>query len=87
MADPYKQLAAALESRMNRVAAKQVAGVPAELGTMTGAGLKLDSFKYEMPDYLQAEGLQLMPGDRVLALPVAGGSQAVVVCKVVNASG
>lgn len=87
MADPYKQLAAALESRMSKVAAQKMAGVPAELGTMTGAGLKLDAFKYEMPDYLMAEGLVLLPGDRVLALPVAGGSQAVVVCKVVSGNG
>lgn len=55
MADPFKKLAATLESRISGMAAKAVSGVPSELGTFTGSGLKLDSFKYEIPDYLVAE--------------------------------
>ncbi|TNJ65170.1 hypothetical protein FE784_16365 [Paenibacillus hemerocallicola] len=122
--DPYKKLATVLESRMAGHAATAVTGVPAELGTITGSGLKLDSFKHEMTDYLVAEwetklklpafslrgsitgtlsgsgefqfeeteieGAALLfkdglkPGDRVLAVPVAGGSEAVVICKVVR---
>lgn len=122
--DPYKKLATVLESRMAGHAATAVTGVPAELGTITGSGLKLDSFKHELTDYLVAEwetklklpafsvrgsvagtiagsgefefeeteieGAALLfkdglkPGDRVLAVPVAGGSEAVVICKVVR---
>jgi hypothetical protein len=129
--DPYKKLAAVLESRMSGYASAAVSGVPAELGTLTGSGLKLDSFKHEIKDYMIAEwetklslpaftltgtvsGLKdsyggavvgssvfsfeeteiervellfkdgLKPGDRVLAVPVSGGSEAVVLCKVVG---
>jgi hypothetical protein len=121
--DPYKKLAAALESRMAGHASTAVTGIPAEMGTMTASGLKLDSFKHEFKEYLVAdwetklklpafsligtvtgmsgtstfqfeeteiEGVGLMfkeglkPGDRVLAVPVAGGSEAVVICKVVR---
>ncbi|TMV48113.1 hypothetical protein FE783_19365 [Paenibacillus mesophilus] len=121
--DPYKKLAAALESRMAGHASTAVTGIPAEMGTMTASGLKLDSFKHEIKDYLVAdwetklklpafsltgtvtgmpgtstfqfeeteiEGVGLMfkeglkPGDRVLAVPVASGSEAVVICKVVR---
>lgn len=140
MADPYKKLAASLENRLGGIASKAVAGLPSELGTITGSGLKLDSFKYEIPDYLVADwsvkmhypepfalvgtttspvdaegnpqagattsprarfdfeeaeieevrlGLRsaLKPGDRVLAVPVNGGRDAVVICKVVGAGG
>lgn len=129
--DPFNKLAAVLESRMSGHATAAVSGVPAEMGTLTSSGLKLDSFKHEIKDYLVAEwetkltipaftltgavaGLQdgsggavsgsgtfsfeeteidgvgfmfkdgLKPGDRVLAVPVAGGSEAVVLCKVVR---
>lgn len=129
--DPYKKLAAVLEKRMAGHAATVVSGIPSELGTVTASGLKLDSFKHEIQDYLVAawelnmklpafsvsgsvSGLQhsdggqvsgtgtfrfegteiegaelrlkdgLKPGDRVLAVPVSGGSEAVVLCKVVR---
>lgn len=126
--DPYKKLAAALESRMVGHAAATMAGIPSELGTVTGSGLKLDSFKHEIQDYwiadweikmklpaftlsgsvagqsigdtpgktefqfdeAEIEDVKLLlrdglkPGDRVLAIPVAGGSEAVVLCKVVR---
>lgn len=129
--DPYKKLAVALESRMAGHAATAVTGIPSELGTITESGLKLDSFKHEIRDYLVADwkvnlqlpsfsvtgtvsGLKdgntgdvsgtgtfafeetevedagilfksgLKPGDRVLAVPVSGGSEAVVLCKVVR---
>ena len=55
MADPFKKLAATLEMRLNGLAAKAVSGIPSELGTFTGSGLKLDSFKYEIPDFLVAD--------------------------------
>lgn len=129
--DPYKKLATVLERRMAGHVAAVVSGVPAELGTITGSGLKLDGFKHEIQDYLVAdwktklklpsftltgtvtgfrdssggtvsgtgtfafeeaeiEGAGLVfkdglkPGDRVLAIPVAGGTEAVVLCKVVK---
>lgn len=129
--DPYKKLATVLESRMAGHAATAVTGLPAELGTITAGGLKLDAFKHEIKEYLVADwemkltlpafsltgsvsgisdswggalsgsgafqfeeaeiegaGLAfkdgLKPGDRVLAVPVAGGSEAVVLCKVVR---
>lgn len=139
MADPFKKLAATLETRLGSMAAKAVSGLPSELGTITGSGLKLDSFKYEIPDYLVADwsvqlhfpafswvgmmtapvdeegapeagastgqqtrfdmaecqiadvrmnwGAGLKAGDRVLAAPVNGGRDAVVLCKVVKAGG
>lgn len=137
MADPFKSLVATLENRFSGIAARSLSGVPSELGTITEAGLKLDSFKYEIPEYLVADwvaqldipafsmvGTMTSPvdeqghgggtasqrtrfdiaetkiddvrlnwsagiksGDRVLAIPVNGGKDAVVVCKVVSASG
>ena len=139
MADPFKSLVASLESRISGIAAKTISGVPSELGTITGSGLKLDSFKYELPDYLVADWVAeleippfsmvgtmtapvdeegnpqgggapsqrtrfdiaetkiekvrlnwaagMKPGDRVLAVPVNGGKDAVVVCKVVSSGG
>ncbi len=128
-----------LENRISGIAAKSLSGIPSELGTITGSGLKLDSFKYEIPDYLVAEWVTqvqvppfflvgtttspvdengqalggalpspltrfdfaeseieevrlnwltgVKPGDRVLAIPVNGGKDAVVICKVVNSGG
>ncbi|WP_372632977.1 hypothetical protein [Cohnella sp.] len=139
MADPFKSLVATLESRFSGIAAKSLSGVPSELGTITGSGVKLDSFKYEIPDYYVADWVAelelpafsligtmtapvdeegnatgggassqrtcfdfdetkigevrlnwsagIKPGDRVLAVPVNGGKDAVIVCKVVNSNG
>ena len=139
MADPFKSLAATLENRFSGIAAKSLSGVPSELGTITGSGVKLDSFKYEIPDYYVAEWVTelelpafsligtmvapvdeacnpigggtpaqltrfdfnetkigevrlnwsagIKPGDRVLAVPVNGGKDAVIVCKVVSSNG
>ncbi|MFC4302988.1 hypothetical protein [Cohnella boryungensis] len=139
MSDPFKSLVSTLESRFSGIAAKSLSGVPSELGTITGSGVKLDSFKYEIPDYYVAEWMAelelpafsligtmiapvdaagnptgggapsqrtrfdfdetkigevrlnwsagIKPGDRVLAVPVNGGKDAVIVCKVVNSGG
>ncbi len=139
MVDPYKGLVATLENRFSSIAAKSLSGVPSELGTITGSGVKLDSFKYEIPDYYIAEWVAdlefpafslvgttiapvdeagnptgggvppqrtrfdfdetkisevrlnwsagIKPGDRVLAVPVNGGKDAVIVCKVVSSGG
>ncbi|QJD86719.1 hypothetical protein [Cohnella herbarum] len=139
MADPYKSLVSTLEKRFSEIAAKSLSGIPSELGTITVSGLKLDSFKYEIPDYLVANWVAqleypafslvgtmtspvdedgvtiggatpsqrtrfdfqetkvgevrlnwaagLKSGDRVLAVPVNGGKDAVVVCKVVSSGG
>lgn len=139
MPDPFKQLVTSLENRISGIAAKTLSGIPSELGTITGSGLKLDSFKYEIPDYFIAEwettlelpafflvgtmtspvdeegkaqgetspsqrtrfdfmekkidevrlnwASGMKPGDRVLAVPVNGGKDAVVVCKVVSSGG
>lgn len=136
MTNPYKELASVIEQRIAGHTARAVSGAPCELGTITAGGLKLDSFKYEIKDYLVADwqvkahfpafffvgtgtspvdsqgndlpeaattaltrydylarevdGVRLepkpgfMPGDRVLAVPVNGGQDAVVVCKVVS---
>ncbi|SFH21071.1 hypothetical protein SAMN05660649_04257 [Desulfotomaculum arcticum] len=129
--DPFKELVSVLEMRMTGNAAKAVAGVPCELGTITATGIKLDKFKHEIQDYLLADWLVKMylpdfsitgtqsglkdslggavtgtatfefeasiidqvrlelktglkPGDRVLAVPVNGGQDAVIVAKVVS---
>lgn len=128
--DPYKQLAGIIKEQSKKEAKSAVSGVPCELGTITASGLKLDTFKHEMRDFLVAEwrikmhlpafsitgsqsGLKdslngavsgtatfnyqateidgvilelkpdLQPGDRVLAVPVNGGQDAVVIAKVV----
>jgi hypothetical protein len=129
--NPYKTLVSVLDARMSGHAASAVTGLPAELGTMTAGGLKLDSFKHEIADYYVADWLTklhipefslsgtvtglkdgsggnisgqgtftfapaeveevrlefqqgLKPGDRVLAIPVEDGNDAVIVCKVVK---
>ncbi|MCD9020507.1 hypothetical protein [Cohnella silvisoli] len=136
MPDSFKKLVTTLEGRLSGIAAKSISGLPSELGTITASGLKLDSFKYEIPDYLVAEwetklhlpafflvgtmttpvdmdGVPqggaipsqrtrfdfaeaeiedvrlnwqagMKPGDRVLAVPVNGGREVVVLCKVVS---
>lgn len=135
MANPYKKLASVIEQRVAGHAAQAVSGMRCELGTITAGGLKLDSFKWEVRDYLVAdwnvkihlpsfffvgtgtspvdsEGnplpeavtsdltkysfiakevedvqlelkTELIPGDRVMAAPVNGGQDYVVLCKVV----
>ncbi|OCT10994.1 hypothetical protein A8709_04635 [Paenibacillus pectinilyticus] len=128
--NPYKKLASLLDDRMSGHAASAVSGLPAELGTMTAGGLKLDRFKHEIADYYVADwmaklhlpnfaltgtvsGLSsggvpvagqgtfaftesgvedvrmefqhgLKPGDRVLAIPIDDGNDAVILCKVVK---
>lgn len=137
MSDPYKKLASILEMRMAGHASGAVSGLSCELGSMTGEGLKLDSFKSVIKDYLVADWLvkvtfgqpfkflgkstspvdeqgndlpgastsqltrydfqtgeadnvrlelknNLRDGDRVLAVPVNGGREAVIICKVVS---
>lgn len=133
--DPFKQLAGIMAGQAKKAAQSVISGIPCELGTITDSGLKLDSFKHEIPDYLVAEwtakinlppfflvgtqtspvdeqgvdlpgagtsqrtrydlqemeispvGIEikpeLQPGDRVLAIPVNAGQDAVVICKVV----
>ncbi|THF78022.1 hypothetical protein [Cohnella fermenti] len=55
MSDPYRNLVSSLERRFSGIVSQAVSGVGAELGTITGGGLKLDSFKHEIPDYGVAE--------------------------------
>ncbi|MFD1176901.1 hypothetical protein ACFQ3W_11400 [Paenibacillus puldeungensis] len=130
--DPYTALAASLRENAAKKASEALTGVSAELGSITGSGLKLDSFKHEIKDYLVAEfpgtlklpklemtgsvtglkdggggavsgkgsfaydssetekaslTLKYQPGDRVLALPINGGNDAIVICKVVSGNG
>ncbi|WP_276355421.1 hypothetical protein [Cohnella caldifontis] len=139
MPDPFKKFASVLETRLSGMAAKAASGLPSELGTFTGSGLKLDSFPHEIPEFLVADwsaklhfpafsliGMMTSPvdeegnpqggavpgprarfdfeeaeiedvqldwrsglkaGDRVLAVPVNGGQEAVVLCKVVGSGG
>ncbi len=133
--DPYKELAALLDLRIKGQANQALSGIPSELGTMTATGLKLDTFKHEIKDYLLADWLvkvhfpafslvgtatspvdkdgknlpgattsqqtrydflarevqevrlELKPGlkagDRVLAIPVNNGQEAIILAKVV----
>ncbi|AEG61698.1 hypothetical protein [Desulforamulus ruminis] len=133
--DPYKELAALLDLRIQGHTKQSGSGMPGELGTMTATGLKLDTFKHEIKDYLIADWLVkiylpafslvgtatspvkdtgedlpgastsqltrydfskreiddvrlelkpgLKPGDRVLAVPVNNGQEAVIMAKVV----
>lgn len=55
MADPYRKLVSSLEQRFHGLMSQAVSGLGAELGTITGGGLKLDSFKHDIPDYAVAE--------------------------------
>lgn len=55
--NPYKQFASILNDQMAQQANSALSGVPCELGTITGSGLKLDTFKHEMQDYLVADWL------------------------------
>lgn len=125
MNDPYKQLASVLSHQMSRQASMALSGLPAELGTVTANGLKLDSLRDELTDYLVAEfagtlempafsweatvgggtrtrfdfektmipevklnqALGLQPGDRVLAVPVNGGHDVIVLGKAVSRNG
>lgn len=48
---------------------------PAELGTITEAGLQLDNYKHPIPTWWQREGLVLPVGTRVLAVALAGGKE------------
>lgn len=132
--DPYRQIADIVMEQAKKAAGNALSGIPCELGTITASGLKLDTFKHEIPNYLVAEWMarihlpahtmlatetapvdaggsplpgattvhakydfetkeidqvkieikpDLQPGDRVLAIPVNGGQDAVVICKVV----
>lgn len=130
--DPYSALAVSLRENAVKKAAEVLTGVTAELGTVTGTGLKLDSFKHEIKEYLVAEfpgtlklsdltltggvrglkdsgggrvegqgeftfvpsetketvlSLKYQPGDRVLVLPLNGGNDAIVLCRVVSGNG
>ena len=82
--DPFRDLARLIDQRARGHVARSLAGQFCELGTITATGLKLDGFKHEIRDYLKAEGLILSSGDRVLAVPVNGGQDVVIVCKVVS---
>lgn len=53
-----------------------------ELGIITATGLKLDNFKHEVQDYLKADGLVLVAGDRVAVAPI--GDDFLVITKVVE---
>jgi len=55
VADPFRNLVSSLEQRFNGIVSQAVSGLGAELGTITAGGLKLDSFKHEIPDYGVAE--------------------------------
>ncbi len=57
--DGRADLARAIDQRAREVAAAAVRGLPAELGTITASGLKLDGFRHELPGYLVASYLTL----------------------------
>ncbi|MDO3408554.1 hypothetical protein QWJ34_02100 [Saccharibacillus sp. CPCC 101409] len=82
-----------MSSAMKGHTRQMASGLGGVLGTVTASGVKLDDFKHEIQDYLLAElpGMPesggFKPGDRVLAIRVNGGSDIVVLCKVVGADG
>lgn len=86
MSNPFNQLASILENRTAQQTNRAITGLSCALGTMTSTGVKLDDFKHEMQDPLFAANLKLdlKPGDRVLCVPVNGGIDVVIVCKVEN---
>lgn len=55
--DPFDIIARSLRAGMQMQADEMLSGVPAELGTITETGLKLDNFKHEVQDYLVADFL------------------------------
>lgn len=50
-------IAQTLRAGMQKHANDMLSGVPAELGTITETGLKIDNFKHEIQDYLVADFL------------------------------
>lgn len=77
-----------MSSAMKGHTRQMASGLGGVLGTITSSGLKLDDFKHEIRDYMTAElPVGLLPGDRVLAIRINGGSDIVVLCKVVGADG
>ncbi|GIO36196.1 hypothetical protein J41TS12_10570 [Paenibacillus antibioticophila] len=57
MIDPFQEMAQSFKSQIKKGAGEVLSGVPAELGTITDTGLKLDNFKDEIQDYLVADFL------------------------------
>ncbi|MNJ35440.1 hypothetical protein D3C77_301770 [compost metagenome] len=57
MNDPFEEVAKSLKGQIAKGAGEALAGVSAELGTITETGLKLDNFKDEIQDYLVADFL------------------------------
>lgn len=55
--NPYNELASELKSRMQKQIGKGMTGISGELGTITESGLKLDTFKHEIHDYMVADWL------------------------------
>jgi len=52
--DPFRDMAGLLKGEMQKHTSAAVAGLGAELGTITESGLKLDSFAHEITDFLIA---------------------------------
>jgi hypothetical protein len=88
MPNPYKEIISALENRFKKHTSKITANIMCELGTITDKqGLKLDSYKTEIYDYLvsflyEKNKIALNPGDRVLVVPANNGRDFVVVARV-----
>lgn len=55
--DPFGAIAQSIRTEMQKYTSEMLSGVPAELGTITETGLKLDNFKHEVQDYLVADFL------------------------------
>ncbi|MEW6540563.1 MAG: DUF2577 family protein [Bacillota bacterium] len=55
MENPFKEIAGIIQGQAAGQAAAALQGVPLELGTIRASGLKLDSFKHEIKDYLVAD--------------------------------
>lgn len=57
MTDPFQEMVQSFRAQIRKGAGEALAGVPAELGTITETGLKLDNFRDEIQDYLVADFL------------------------------
>ncbi|MGG3839643.1 hypothetical protein ABEV00_21810 [Paenibacillus thiaminolyticus] len=55
--DPFGAIAQSIRTEIQKYTSETLSGVPAELGTITETGLKLDNFKHEVQDYLVADFL------------------------------
>jgi hypothetical protein len=55
----FNELAREIKGSTNKAIGKAISSLGLELGTITGSGLKVDNFKYEIKDYMVLEHLKV----------------------------